>query len=1308
APNYTIADGPANGSASINGESGLWSYTPDGDFYGSDSFTVSVTDDAGNIETQQISLSINPDADAGSFTGDTSGTGSEDGGSITGTLIFSDSADGDTAPNYTIADGPANGSASINGESGLWSYTPDGDFYGSDSFTVSVIDDAGNTETQLISLSITTVNDLPLLTLQSTTTFTEDAAGNEVGSVVATFSTSDADGDSVTVTLDDTTNYSLGTGENTGQVLLTAAGLALVNDGSNLPPFTLTPNDGSTNGQPVSVDPSVSTVNDAPVASADTLAATEDTPVTYTAADLLGNDTDGDANTTLTIATVTSGTGGTAVLNGNGTVTFTPTANFTGAASFTYTVSDGTETSNAATVTVNVTPVNDTPVAVNDTLAATEDTPVTYTGSDLLGNDTDGDGNTLTLASVTSGTGGTAVLNGNGTVTFTPTANFNGTANFTYTVSDGMETSNAATVTVNVAPVNDPPVAVDDTFTVAQDATTSSLDFLANDTDPDGNILSITSIADTRLTGIQQQIAVTNGVVNVSATGEITFTPNSGYTGSVSFDYTASDGHGGSASATVNGTVTTVATQPIEVVEVKIDIESFSVSEESTFEIKSVNQAEVLLDASGAPSAFALELLVDGELVEVRIPIPTLEELDIAVSSDSEDESASTEIVLLGAPVAFTLDIEKDENGGLMDADTDSPGTQLKVIIELPEQPGLEGLERDVVVFAKHLPWAAFQAAKARYGVLTVLTDGKRKMLTDVDGKALTIANASVTSVTSGAGGTAVLKDDGTVLFTPDADFTGEASFTYAASYGTVISNVAGAVTVNVATDNAAVAYTSAQLLVSDDDPGKVGLQGLDGKLIISEKVGSGVWFKFMRQQDGDGKYVGNGAVVVEGLDGKLSLHLYLTDNELGDNDLVAGSASDPGLFYKLVAPESPSGDGQPGGQTGSQPGSQPVTQPVAQPGNQPVTQPSSQPVTQSSGQPVAQSGVFELASVGSTDSTFASSVAAPGETVTLETTAAEEAGAVKAASGETAASVVATADSSAASGLDAGSGSTKPDSSLVLAYAKRAFDDLITWATSSGLISLPADGQGAAAGNGNGTRSTTTDESRTLAFVSQALGIEPGLASGMLEALALGGASLYAINRFGGGRLSSWVRKLLPAAPQVAAATAERIVVVFKLLSPAGLQCLVAARVDADKLEILAEQALPMSLSAAAAPSQADLEPHLRKLVERVSNQTGTHDLPLYDPHLRQELPIYDSLGRMQAELQPQGLDGIIASLGPDQLVELRSWINRPSGTDLRQHPVGDRLERRQRELRQRMNTDKASLISLLELSLALGQRFA
>ena len=126
------------------------------------------------------------------------------------------------------------------------------------------------------------------------------------------------------------------------------------------------------------------------------LAATEDTPVIYTAAQLLGNDTDVDSNP-LTIASVTSGTGGTAVLNGNGTVTFTPTANFNGAASFTYTATDGLATSNIATVTVNVAPVNDNPVANADAKSTNEDTPLIFAAAHLVANDTDVDGDTLTV-----------------------------------------------------------------------------------------------------------------------------------------------------------------------------------------------------------------------------------------------------------------------------------------------------------------------------------------------------------------------------------------------------------------------------------------------------------------------------------------------------------------------------------------------------------------------------------------------------------------------------------------------------------------------------------------------------------------------------------------------------------------------------------------------------------------------------------------------------------------------------------------------------------------------------------------------
>ncbi len=155
--------------------------------------------------------------------------------------------------------------------------------------------------------------------------------------------------------------------------------------------------------------------NRAPFAGDDSLTATEDTAVTFGANQLLGNDGDADGDT-LTITSVTSGTGGNAVLNPDGTVTFTPDPGFNGAATFTYTVTDGSLISNSATVSIDVAAVNDAPVAINDSLTATEDTAVTFGANQLLGNDGDADGDTLTIASVTSGTGGNAVLNPDGTV----------------------------------------------------------------------------------------------------------------------------------------------------------------------------------------------------------------------------------------------------------------------------------------------------------------------------------------------------------------------------------------------------------------------------------------------------------------------------------------------------------------------------------------------------------------------------------------------------------------------------------------------------------------------------------------------------------------------------------------------------------------------------------------------------------------------------------------------------------------------------------------------------------------------------
>ena len=167
---------------------------------------------------------------------------------------------------------------------------------------------------------------------------------------------------------------------------------------------------------------------------------------------VLANDSDPESNP-LTVTGVSNLVGGTATVQGNNTVTYTPTAGFSGAGGFTYTISDGT-TPRSAQVSVTVTPPgNNPPVAVNDTATTAAGTAVNIA---VLANDSDPESNPLTVTGVSNLVGGTATVQGNNTVTYTPTAGFSGAGGFTYTISDGT-TPRSAQVSVTVTP---PPGAV--------------------------------------------------------------------------------------------------------------------------------------------------------------------------------------------------------------------------------------------------------------------------------------------------------------------------------------------------------------------------------------------------------------------------------------------------------------------------------------------------------------------------------------------------------------------------------------------------------------------------------------------------------------------------------------------------------------------------------------------------------------------------------------------------------------------------------------------------------------------------------
>ena len=184
--------------------------------------------------------------------------------------------------------------------------------------------------------------------------------------------------------------------------------------------------------------------------------------------------------------------------------------------------------------------VNHRPDAVDDSATTDEDAPVVI---DVLSNDTDVDGDTLSVVSVSDPAHGSATINEDGTVTYTPDPDFNGVDTFTYTITDGNGGSDTATVTVTVRPVNDGPDAVDDSATTDED-TSVTIPVLANDTDPDGDTLSVVSVSDPA-----------HGSVTVNPDGTVTYTPDPDFNGVDTFTYTITDGNGGSDTATVTVTV---------------------------------------------------------------------------------------------------------------------------------------------------------------------------------------------------------------------------------------------------------------------------------------------------------------------------------------------------------------------------------------------------------------------------------------------------------------------------------------------------------------------------------------------------------------------------------------------------------------------------------------------------------------------------------------------------------------------------------------------------------------------------------
>ena len=393
--------------------------------------------------------------------------------------------------------------------------------------------------------------------------------------------------------------------------------------------FSYTVSDGSATDT-AQVTITVTGNDDPPSALDDSATLTEDDSATAVA--VLDNDTDVDGGD-ITIESKTDGSNGTVLITGGGSgLTYLPNPNFCGSDSFTYTLNGGS----TAAVAVTVTCVDDNGTAVNDTAAVDEDSGTTTIN--VLANDTDNDGGSV--VSVTQPPNGTAAITGGGTgVSYTPDADYCNTSlptdDFTYTVPGG----STATVAVTVNCLNENPVAVDNAFSVSEDASLNVLapGVLGNDTDGDpGDTLTVGEVNNSAA-NVGNPVTTTQGAtVTLYADGSFGYDPTgapalqaipAGGQLNDTFTYKAKDtANALSGNATVTITVNG-ANDPLVAVD-----DSNSTSEDS---VLNVNAPGVLGNDTDPDTGDPKSVTeVNGSGASVGNPIPTVQGATVTLNAD--------------------------------------------------------------------------------------------------------------------------------------------------------------------------------------------------------------------------------------------------------------------------------------------------------------------------------------------------------------------------------------------------------------------------------------------------------------------------------------------------------------------------------------------------------------------------------------------------------------------------------------------------------------------------------------------------
>lgn len=473
---YKIITPPSHGTLSgcINtasyGTNLTCDYQPNLNYNGSDSFTYIANDsiaDSNSVST--VTLTISPVNDAPTLTSSQSISVNED-NSITFDLTAGNDVDGDTLSYYKLTD-TTNGTIScVGGTSRSCTYVPNANFHGTDTFTYKVNDSILDSNIATVTITVNSINDIPLLSSPQNISTDEDTA--------ITFDLTagtDVDGDTLSyIKVSDTSNGLISCVEGTSRACTYTPNA----DYNGSDSFTYKVNDGLADSTIATVNITVNPINDPPTLNTPSSIATdEDTPISFALNYV--PDIDGDVLSYIIVSSTTNGNlscvGGT-----TRDCTYTPNPDFNGSDSFTYKTNDGTADSNIATYNITINPVNDPPVmGAAQSLAAIDNTSLNFSLNPAT--DIDLPAQTITYKVITPPSHGTlsnCISTGSYstdiTCTYTANVNFNGVDSFTYIANDGIvDAIGPQTVTFNVTDQTPPSAPA---ISLASNLYTNSLD----------------------------------------------------------------------------------------------------------------------------------------------------------------------------------------------------------------------------------------------------------------------------------------------------------------------------------------------------------------------------------------------------------------------------------------------------------------------------------------------------------------------------------------------------------------------------------------------------------------------------------------------------------------------------------------------------------------------------------------------------------------------------------------------------------------------------------------------------------------